>query len=81
MTDRREALERLTRWRDQGKYAQRAGYGEGVRQFYDDVRDLLSTVEQLREALDLIANTGMDARQCMLIARAALQPAPTEDKP
>jgi len=29
---------------------------------------------RLREALDLIANTGMDARMCMVTARAALSP-------
>lgn len=31
-------------------------------------------IERLRETLDLIANSGMDARQCMLTARAALKP-------
>lgn len=30
-------------------------------------------LNRLREALDLIANTGMDARQCMVTAQAALK--------
>ncbi len=33
---------------------------------------LIAAAPELLEALGLIANTGMDARQCMLTARAAI---------
>ena len=33
---------------------------------------LIAAAPELLEALELIANTGMDARQCMLTARAAI---------
>ena len=33
---------------------------------------LRDAAPELLEALELIANTGMDARQCMLTARAAI---------
>jgi len=36
---------------------------------------LRDAAPELLEALELIANTGMDARQCMLTARAAIQKA------
>lgn len=36
---------------------------------------LISAAPELLEALELIANTGMDARQCMLTARAAIKKA------
>lgn len=52
-TSPREALERLTRWRDDG--AKEAGVG-GV--FAADVITLLSTVEQMREALKPFAVGG-----------------------
>ena len=36
---------------------------------------LRDAAPELLEALELIANTGMDARQCMLTARAAIKKA------
>ena len=36
---------------------------------------LIAAAPELLEALELIANTGMDARQCMLTARAAIKKA------
>jgi hypothetical protein len=41
-------------------------------------RDALrAEVERLREALDMIGNHGLDARQCMQAARAALSSPPS----
>lgn len=39
---------------------------------------LIAAAPDLLEALELIANTGMDARQCMLTARAAIAKATGE---
>ena len=39
---------------------------------------LIAAAPELLEALELIANTGMDARQCMLTARAAIAKATGE---
>ena len=41
---------------------------------------LRDAAPELLDALELIANTGMDARQCMLTARAAIKKA-TGDTP
>lgn len=39
---------------------------------------LIAAAPELLDALELIANTGMDARQCMLTARAAIAKATGE---
>lgn len=52
MTDPRSALERLTRWRDSGASTGVFVSAESARHaFAADVLTLLSTVEQMREAL------------------------------
>jgi hypothetical protein len=47
-------------------------YGEQHMKAATELRRLHVENEALREALDLIANTGPDARQCCDIARAAI---------
>ena len=47
--------------------------GKQIADLEDENNRLRAENERLREALDLIANTGMDARQCMLTARNALK--------
>ena len=51
MTDPREALERLTRWRDGGGYYIKQGCAARGERFTDDVKALLSLVEKQQDVL------------------------------
>lgn len=62
-------LDRLRQWAATG-IPDDPNYSAGNETFAADVMALLKERDELREALDLIADTGMDARQCMMIARA-----------
>lgn len=62
-------LDRLRQWASTGT-PDDPNYSAGNETFAADVMALLKERDELREALDLIADTGMDARQCMMIARA-----------
>lgn len=57
-TDPREALERLTRWRDGPYGILPVTYGTASSLFAGDVGDLLSAVGQMREALKPFAVGG-----------------------
>lgn len=49
-------------------------HGQSMGEQFANAR-LIAAAPELLEALELIANTGMDARQCMLTARAAIKKA------
>ena len=53
----------------------RAGVPHPVQESCAATARLIAAAPELLEALELIANTGMDARQCMLTARAAIKKA------
>ena len=64
-----EHLDRLREWAEAGTGD--VSYTAGNDDFARDVLALLLERDKLREAIDMIADTGMDARQCMLCAKFA----------
>ncbi len=56
------------------------GYAAAIREHSQPLSDELAQVkaerDEMRKALDAIANNGMDARQCMEAARAILEKYP-----
>ena len=60
-------LDRLREWAEAGTSSD-PSYCAGNDLFAADVLALMRERDLLRDAIDLIANTGMDARQCMQIA-------------